>query len=220
MRDWVQWHELYKSNLPLRIRLKLVQSQLKRALNKASDGPVTILSLFAGDARDLSGVLSRHARAKDVSAYLIECNSDLVEAGRKKFDDLGLGDQVDFRVADATDPTSYDGIPPADIVLVCGMLGFVTSETTLDLVRALRSYLKPDGHLIWTRNLMLRNGADHTNLFQTLLSENEFDQKRLSKTALPFFQKKEDPVFVVGTHQYIGSTLSVPNGPFFAVNDL
>ena len=144
MRDWVQWHELYKSNLPLRIRLKLVQSQLKRALNKASDGPVTILSLFAGDARDLSGVLSRHARAKDVSAYLIECNSDLVEAGRKKFDDLGLGDQVDFRVADATDPTSYDDIPPADIVLVCGMLGFVTSETTLDLVRALRSYLKPD----------------------------------------------------------------------------
>ncbi len=76
MRDWLRWHEQYDDpESPLRQRLALVQSHLSDALFSAPPGPVRLVSLCAGQGRDVIGVLPRHPRRADVTAVLVEADS-------------------------------------------------------------------------------------------------------------------------------------------------
>ena len=84
MRDWVAWHELYDDpSSVLSARLRLVQAQLADALDRAPAGPVRLLSLCAGQGRDVTGVLPTHPRRDDVSAVLIEANAENAETARR-----------------------------------------------------------------------------------------------------------------------------------------
>ena len=91
MRDWVAWHELYDDpSSVLSARLRLVQAQLADALDHAPAGPVRLLSLCAGQGRDVIGVLPTHPRRDDVSAVLIEADAANAETARRNAAAAGL----------------------------------------------------------------------------------------------------------------------------------
>ena len=70
---WVQWHERYEDpDSGLSRRLRLVRRHVAEALDTAAPGPVRVLSLCAGEGRDLLGVLPGHPRREDVTATLVE----------------------------------------------------------------------------------------------------------------------------------------------------
>src|SRR5690242_4741082 len=53
-KDWVQWHRGYDDPLhPLARRLEIVVGLIRRQLDTAPAGPIRVLSLCAGDGRDL-----------------------------------------------------------------------------------------------------------------------------------------------------------------------
>jgi len=80
----VAWHELYDDpSSVLSGRLRLVQAQLEDALDHAPAGPIRLLSLCAGQGRDVTGVLPTHPRRDDVSAVLIEANAENAETARR-----------------------------------------------------------------------------------------------------------------------------------------
>ncbi|MEQ1787321.1 MAG: SAM-dependent methyltransferase, partial [Acidimicrobiales bacterium] len=67
--DWVAWHAPYDdpgSNLARRLRW--VQRRIRLALDDALPGPIRVLSLCAGQGRDLLEVLPDHPRRGDVRA--------------------------------------------------------------------------------------------------------------------------------------------------------
>jgi hypothetical protein len=80
---WQAWHEEYdKADSPLRLRLDLVRRRLGEALDRAPAGPVRLISLCAGQGRDVIGVLPAHPRRDDVSARLVELDPVLAAEGR------------------------------------------------------------------------------------------------------------------------------------------
>ena len=62
MSEWVQWHEEYAPGQPLALRLGLVQDLIRSALDERPPGPIRVISMCAGDGRDLLGVLAGHPR--------------------------------------------------------------------------------------------------------------------------------------------------------------
>src|ERR1700686_5164834 len=78
MGEWVEWHAGYAPGTPLARRLALVQDRIRTALDDRPRVPIRIISMCAGDGRDILGVLTDHPRQPDVSARLVELDPELV----------------------------------------------------------------------------------------------------------------------------------------------
>ena len=63
-RDWHEWHAAYDNpGSGLARRLAWVQDQVRAALDAAPAGPVRVISLCAGQGRDLIGALAQRRQA-------------------------------------------------------------------------------------------------------------------------------------------------------------
>ncbi|MFJ2280896.1 class I SAM-dependent methyltransferase [Pseudomonas sp. NPDC087803] len=151
--DWQSWHENYRSFSPLQLRLEEVCQQVTEAINAVAPSRVQVLSLCAGDGRDLLKALQSGHTSKEVDATLIELDPGLVEQGRKAFAEHGLSDSVQFRCADATSFATYQGLPKADIVMVCGVFGNVRGPHVQQLIFSLKAFCRQGARVIWTRSL-------------------------------------------------------------------
>ncbi|MGH9250784.1 MAG: hypothetical protein ACRD0W_14855 [Acidimicrobiales bacterium] len=136
MSHWAQWHVDYDNpGSALARRLRVVQALLGRALDTAPPGPVRLLSLCAGQARDVLGVVPGHPRRNDVRARLVELDPDNAAAAREGIRRAGL-DQIDVLAADAGTTDSAVGAVPADVVLLCGVFGNITDDDIEGTIRA------------------------------------------------------------------------------------
>jgi hypothetical protein len=149
-RDWVDWHRAYEDpGSRLSRRLPVVQDLLREAIERI-DGHIRLISMCAGEGRDVIGVLADHARRNDVTARLVELDTRIAEVARASAREHGL-DQVDVVVADAALTDSYAGAVPANIILACGIFGNITEENIRRTVEFLPSLCAPGATVIWTR---------------------------------------------------------------------
>ncbi len=150
-KDWVAWHRDYEDpSSSLARRLEVVQRELRTALalTRPADGESRLLSICAGDGRDVLPVLAE--RGRDVWALLVELDPLLCERARSSAAELGLTG-VEIRTGDAGVTDAYRGFTPAHVVLACGVFGNITVEDGRQTVAALPSLLADDGIVIWTR---------------------------------------------------------------------
>lgn len=150
MSEWVEWHRAYAGDHPHARRLEVVRDFIGRALDRAPPGPIRVVSLCAGDGRDLLGVLERHPRASDVVARLVDLEPELVAAGREHAARLGL-EHVEVVEGDASNTNACVGAAPADLVLVCGIFGNVRDEDVRNTVDHLPELCAPGATVVWTR---------------------------------------------------------------------
>jgi len=60
-RDWRAWHDDYDDpQSPLARRWRVVQARVAALLDAAPPGPLRVISMCAGQGRDLIGVLNTH----------------------------------------------------------------------------------------------------------------------------------------------------------------
>lgn len=147
-QDWAQWHEAYDdpaSNLSA--RLAVVQARIREVVSAAPSGPIRVISLCAGDGRDLIGALIDHPRRADVRARLVELDPALAERGRP-----AAWDGIEFVVGDAAQTDRYADAVPADLVLLCGVFGNVSDDDVAQTVRATPEFCAAGGAVIWTRH--------------------------------------------------------------------
>src|SRR5438067_7465179 len=124
--DWHAWHDTYRrADSPLVRRLATVQDRIREALDAAPSGPLTAVSVCAGQGHDLIGALAGHPRGHDVRARLVELDERNVEEARHAAAVAGLPG-VEAVAGDASSTDHYAGLAPADLVLVCGVLGNIT----------------------------------------------------------------------------------------------
>lgn len=170
--EWVDWHRAYEGDHPHTRRLRVVQERIREALDRSAPGEIRILSLCAGDGRDLLGVLPDHPRRNDVRARLVDLTPELVAAGREEIARQGLT-QVEFTLADAGTTTAFAGAVPAEIVLVCGVFGNITDADIRNTVDHLPELCAPGATVIWTRG---RFEPDLTPTVREWFREDGFEE--------------------------------------------
>lgn len=204
---WASWPDRAYQNQGYRQRLSTVQSHLAESLHGAPTGRVRILSICAGDGRDVIGVLPSHPRRADVSAALVEQSERSIKHGQADANAAGISGVVSFLHGDATLFETYRGIAPAEIVLFCGVWGHVPARERQNVVQGLSCLCRPGGVVIWTRGIA--KGMDRLQQIEAAFEGRSWQKSRLSFTA--------DQNWAVVTQRYCGPALEVPaDGRFFS----
>lgn len=150
MRDYVKWHQRYADpNSAISHRLRMIQALLIQEL-AARPGPLRLLSLCAGDARDILGVLEgRPADIPRVSGRLIEIEPGLAAAARDRI--ATLGSPLEMYEGDASDATNLAGHIPADLVLLVGIFSNIGKEDGDYLAETAATLCASGALMVWTR---------------------------------------------------------------------
>jgi hypothetical protein len=151
-RDWLGWHRQYDDpSSSLSRRLAIVQNRLRRTIDVAPPGPLRLVSMCAGEGRDVIEALAGHRRREDVTARLVELDPRLAAAARTAARRAGL---TAFEVleADAGETDAYIGAVPAHIVLVCGVFGNISDADIHSTIAELPHLMASHATVIWTRH--------------------------------------------------------------------
>jgi hypothetical protein len=150
--DWHAWHEAYDdSESDLSRRLAVVRERIARILDAAPPGGIKVLSICAGQGRDLLGALEGHPRRGDVRALLVELDPRNAATAREEAARLGL-ETVEVLVGDASLTSQYQALVPADVVLSCGLFGNITAQDIQRTIGHLAALCRPGGTVVWTRH--------------------------------------------------------------------
>jgi hypothetical protein len=200
-RDWVEWHQDYDDpGSLLSRRLELVQGHLRAELDHAPAGEIRLVSLCAGQGRDVLGVLAGHPRRDDVRARLVELDERNVAVARQAARAAGL-DGVEVRPGDAGVTDAWAGAVPAAIVVVCGVFGNITGSDIQATVAALPSLCESGGLVVWTRH---RVPPDLTPAIRSWFEEAGFREEA--------WDVSQDGFMVVGAHRLTGEPTALTPG--------
>lgn len=190
--DWDAWHRGYDCNeSSISRRLLVVQERISEVLDACPPGPIKVVSVCSGHGQDLIGVLSKHPRAVDVSARMVELNPQIASEAQRAAVAAGVNG-IEVIVGDAASTSLYDGMVPADLVLMCGVWGNITVDdikTTIDYCTEL---CRRGGVVVWTRH---RGAPDLVPQICQWLEARGFEQQWLSEP---------DAGFGVGMHRFAG----------------
>jgi hypothetical protein len=200
-RYWVEWHRDYDDPRSLLSRrLGLVQGHLRAELERAPAGDIRLISLCAGQGRDVIGVLAGHPRRDDVRARLVELDKRNVAVAQQAAQAAGL-DGVEVLQADAGITDACTGAVPAQIVMVCGIFGNITVSDIQATVAALPSLCAPSALVLWTRH---RAAPDLTPAIRSWLRETGFREEA--------FDSSHDGFMSVGAHRLTGEPAALVAG--------
>lgn len=180
-------------------RLRTVQSQTRAALDDAPAGPLKVISLCAGDGRDLLHVLSDHPRRHEVQARLVELDARNTAAASETAR-LAKLDQVEVVTGDASLIDQYRDMTPADLVLVCGVFGNITDSDIEGTIGACSQLCKTGGSVIWTRT---RATPDRVPMICDWFGEQGFELQWLSEPGAGYG---------VGVHRFTGTPRPLRTG--------
>jgi hypothetical protein len=201
--DWRAWHADYADPASaLSQRLSVVQAQIARWLDRTAPEPVTVISVCAGDGRDLLGVLTARPDAGRVTATLLERDADLAATAASAAADLP---GVSVRCTDAGDIEAYAGCAPADLLLLCGVLGNVSDEDAAGTISALPGLCAPDATVVWTRH---RREPDLTPAVRGWFTAAGFAEES--------FTAPDDRIWSVGVHRLTGQHQPLSEGWMFS----
>ena len=200
-RDWVEWHRDYDDPGSLLARRgELVQWNLRAELDRAPAGEVRLISLCAGQGRDVIGVLTGHPRRGDVRARLVELDERNVALARQAAQAAGLHG-VEVLQADAGITDAFVGAVPARIVVACGIFGNITDSDIRATVGALPSLCAPGALVLWTRH---RCPPDLTPAIRSWFGEAGFGEEAFDTSA--------DGFMSVGAHRLAGEAAALEPG--------
>jgi hypothetical protein len=199
--DWFAWHSSYDDpGSVLSRRAVMVRDRLAEALDRCRPGRVQVVSMCAGQGRDILGVLARHPRAGDIAARLVESdprNAALARQGAAAC----AGTEVVEADAGCTD--AYAGAVPADIVLACGVFGNISDDDIHRTVAAFPSLCAPGAVVIWTRHRL-----------EPDLTPQVRDWFRSAGFAEEAFGVSDDALMAVGAHRLTGEALPFRAGQY------
>jgi hypothetical protein len=200
-RDYLEWHDDYdRPGSSLHLRLLAVQDLIADALDQCGPGTIRVLSMCAGQGRDLVTVARRHRRGGDLVGRLVELDPRNVTAARRAISKAGI-EGLEVIEGDAGHSDAYLGLPPADVVVACGIFGNVTDEDVKSTVEFLPALCAPGAWVIWTRR---PRDDDIIDTIQDWFTGAGFQPLAL---VVP-----EDNQFGVGAAQYRGEPTEIRPG--------
>lgn len=192
-RDWHAWHAPYDDpESPLSRRLRVVQERIRVWLQARRGQGVCVVSVCAGRGRDLLEVLADLPQVSGVRARLVELDRDNVDIARRAIRDRGRAG-VEVVEGDAGALDAYRGTVPADLVLLCGVLGNISDDDVWRTLDQLPQLCAERATVIWTRS---RRDPDLTPAIRRRLAEAGFAEQS--------FDAPDHELFSVGVHRFEG----------------
>jgi hypothetical protein len=192
---WASWHNAYdRPDSDLSQRLAVVQLRVREAI-EGKPGSIRLISVCAGQGRDVIGVLADHPRRSDVTAFLVELDGHNVAVARSLAADAGL-ERVEVVRDDASLTAVYRDAVPADVLLLCGIFGNVSEEDVRTTVANASRLCAPGAVVIWTRH---REAPDQTPAIRDWFADAGFEELA--------FDSPGDDRFAVGTHRLVAEPL-------------
>lgn len=199
-RDWYDWHADYADpTSPLSGRLAEVRRQVAAALDRTPAGPVRVLSLCAGQGRDLVPVLADHPRRGEVTARLVELDPRNAAVAAEAVRAAGLA-AVEVVCGDATRTDVWADLAPAEVVLVCGVFGNLRDADVRATVGWCTRLSANGGSVIWTRH---RGAPDLVPTICDWYAEEGFELLALTGP---------EQGTAVGVHRFTGHPAPLPAG--------
>jgi hypothetical protein len=149
-------------------RLAIVQRHIRATLDTCGAGPIRVISLCAGQGRDLIEAIDGHPRGGDVRGRLVELDPRNCDAARAT-----APTGIDVVAGDASDTSAYRGAVPAELVLACGVFGNISDEHIHRTIDTLPSLCAPGATVIWTRH---RRPPDRTDDIRKWFDDAGFDE--------------------------------------------
>jgi hypothetical protein len=204
-RDWLAWHGEYEDeNSDLSQRLHVVQAEIRRLLPLEQPvEPFQFVSICAGQAHDIIGVLAGYPYASHVKGRLVELNPDNVQQIRAKADAAGL--DLEIIEGDAADTSLYEGAVPADLVIAVGIFGNVSDADVFGTIRALPGFTKTGATVLWSRGRHLV--PDITAEIRSTFAEAGFAETG--------FHSPDGRRFQIGASRYDGPAVELKRGRLF-----
>lgn len=199
--DWRAWHQRYDADTLLRRRLDIVQRHISAILDDQPQSPLRIISMCAGEARDILGALDSHQR-RDVSGGLVELDPVLAATARRHAEALGLSD-LEVVAGNAGETAIYAPFVPADLVLACGVFGNISDADIENTLRTLPMLCAPGARVIWTRH---RRPPDITPRIRDWLAESGFENTVFEPVPQSETIPEKDTLGSVGVAQFAGET--------------
>jgi hypothetical protein len=204
-KDWLEWHSSYdRPGSSLAVRLSLVQGHLRTALEAAPPGEIRLVSMCAGQGRDVIGALTRNRRRADVRARLVELDERNAGLARELADGADLP-QVEVVTGDASVSDAYVGAAPAHIVLVCGVFGNISNDDIRRTISLVPMLCESGATVLWTRH---RREPDLTPQVRSWFAECGYEE--LARDEPP-----DLPYIGVGAHRWPGERGVVEEGVGF-----
>jgi Putative methyltransferase len=188
------------------MRLRCVQAHLFDAISQAPAGQLSLVSLCAGQGRDVIGVLAHHPRRDEVRAVLVESDPRNVTAARQAAAAQGVA-QIEIRQADAGLVEGFADALPADVLLLCGIFGNVSDADIQRTVQAAATLCRVGATVIWTRH---RRPPDLTPQLRAWFAGGGFEE-------IAFDALETTTLTAVGVHRLRrASAASLPGHRLFA----
>jgi hypothetical protein len=150
--DWARWQRLYEvPGGALAQRLAIVQRLVRGVLAERGCDGLRVVSICAGQGRDLLPILAEHPRGRTIAARLVELDPTNTAEASRAARAAGL-ERVEVVTGDAALTDAYVGAVPADLVLACGVFGNVPDDDLRRTVAALPQLCARDATVIWTRH--------------------------------------------------------------------
>ncbi|GAA3271864.1 SAM-dependent methyltransferase [Dactylosporangium vinaceum] len=198
-KDWAAWHAAYENPASdLSFRLRSVQAAIGAWLDSRTDPALRVVSICAGEGRDLLGVLAGRPDAGRVSARLVELDPRNAAAARARAAAAGLP-SVEVVEADAGLFAAYAGAVPADLVIVVGVLGNMSQADALATIAALPALCAAGATVLWTRG---RQHHDRTPQLRAAFAGAGFAEQS--------FLAPEHSIFSFGVHRFDGRPRPLP----------
>lgn len=152
-RDYVDWHRAYDDpTSALSRRLEVVRRRLGQALDAIPGEECRVLSLCAGDGRDILDVVGTFAagNARMPSVVLVELNLELASAAGERARGHGLEAAVVLR-GDAGDTSTWRDFVPVDLLVLCGIFGNISPGDIEQTISCVPAMVRDGGYVVWTR---------------------------------------------------------------------
>jgi hypothetical protein len=172
------------------MRLNDVIAATASAIDFLRPGPIRLLSLCAGDARDIANVLLDHPRRADVTGCAVELDPTLASHATGNL--AATEGRVTVRCADASDPISWEEFLPADLLLLVGIFGNISDSDIERTIKAVPTICRPGASIVWTRH---RRAPDMTPSIRSW-----FDDVGCARQS---FRSPGPNGYAVGTENYV-----------------
>jgi hypothetical protein len=193
-KDWKKWHTLYDDNdSGLAKRLRLVQESISDSLPNTIEDRFQIIDICSGDGRDLLDVLAHYPVKEQVYSYLVELDERLAEESKNTANEKGLPNVAVIN-GDASALRTYVSVPRADLILLCGVFGNISSADIQNTIETLPQLSKQGTKVIWTRHL---RQPETIPIIQNLFIANNFSKVD--------FKTTDDRSYVIATYEFHGS---------------
>jgi hypothetical protein len=136
-------------------------------------------------------VLASWRGKKEISGRLVEREPELADRARHKARSASL-ERVEVVCGDAALPANYAGSIPADLLLLCGVLGNISDLDVQHVVGTLPALCAPRASVVWTRH---RRRPDLTPKIRNWFATAGFIERE--------FHSPGPNQFSVGRHQLV-----------------